>query len=208
MKIKKTVLVAILIIMCISMAKAQSGITIGTNISNLYVDNVDDENAKVGLNIGVYRKKQIAGNLSIYNELVYAQKGAALQYNNFLQGSGKYRFNLNYIKLPIMLSADLGVVDIYAGPYASLLVGVNIKDVDGDGNIRSVQELDRDDFNTFDYGAIAGVGFNFTGGSFGLRYNYGLREIGKSGSFAGEAAEDAKNSALTLYLNLSFENKE
>lgn len=184
--------------------KAQTGFTIGTNISNLYVDNVDDENAKVGLNVGIYNRSRIANSLGIQYEILYAQKGAALQYDSFLSGSGTYRFNLNYIKLPIMLSANFGKLNLHAGPYAGFLVDVKIKDVDGDGTINSVQELDRDDFNTLDYGAAAGVAYDFTGGTMGLRYNYGFREIGKSGSFAGEAANEAKNSALTIYIGFHF----
>lgn len=202
---KRTILFLVLALCYVGYdVKAQSGITIGTNISNLYVDDVDDENAKVGLAIGVYNKSKLGGPLGIQYELLYAQKGAALQYDNFLQGSGTYRFNLNYIKLPVMLTADAGPLSLHAGPYASLLLSANIKDVDGDGSINSIQELDRDDFNTFDYGLAAGISHAFTGGSIGLRYNYGLKQVGKDGSGAAQAANNAKNSALQIYLGIDF----
>lgn len=204
MKTIRFICLAALMIVCASSLKAQAGLTIGANVSNLYVDNVDDENAKVGLNIGVFNKSKINSVMGVQYEMLYSQKGAALQYNNFLSGSGTYRFNLNYIKVPVMLTADVGRLNFQAGPYASVLVNAKIKDVDGDGTINSVQELDRDDFNTLDYGAVAGLGYDFAGGTMGLRYNYGFREIGKSGSFAGEAAEKAKNSALTIYIGFHF----
>lgn len=180
-------------------ANAQS-LVIGANMSNLYIDNVDDENAKIGLNIGLACRTRLAGNLGLRHEILFSQKGASAQYDNFLQGSGTYRFNLNYIKMPLMLSGKLGSLDIHAGPYLGLLISANVKDVDSDGSINQINELDRDDFNTLDYGATMGMAYLFDGGNISLRYNYGLREIGKSGSFAGQATENAKNSALTLSL--------
>jgi hypothetical protein len=204
MKTIKIICLSALVMTFVATLKAQTGFTVGTNISNLYVDNVDDENAKVGLNIGIYSKHNLASNLGIQYEFLYSQNGAALQYDNFLSGSGTYRFNLNYIKVPVMLTGNIGKFNIHAGPYVGFLVDVKIKDVDGDGSINSVQELDRDDFNTLDYGMAAGLGYDFDGGILGIRYNYGFKEIGKSGSFAGDAASDAKNSALTLYVGFHF----
>ena len=203
-KTNKLYIIALLMLLMASAAKAQTGFTVGANISNLYVDDVDDENAKVGLNIGIYNRIKITNFLGIQHEFLYAQKGAALQYDNFLSGSGTYKYNLNYIKMPVMLSANLGKLNLHAGPYVGFLAGVKIKDVDGDGSIISIQELDRDDFNTLDYGGVAGLGYDFDGGILGVRYNYGFREIGKSGSFAGEATSEAKNSALTVYIGFHF----
>lgn len=203
---KRTIILVVLAVLALNKGlKAQSsGISIGTNISNLYVDDVDDENAKVGLSIGIYNKTKLAGPLGLQYELLYSQKGAALQYDNFLQGSGTYRFNLNYIKLPIMLTADLGPLNLHAGPYASLLISANVKDVKGNGSINSIRELDRQDFNTLDYGAALGLSHSFTGGSIGLRYNYGMRDVARDGSDTRQATPGARNSALQIYLGLGF----
>lgn len=203
---KKRILILILPILLIgvSAARAQGGIIVGANMSNLYIDNVDDENSKIGINVGIYNRWGAPAGVGIRHELLYSQKGAAATYDNFLQGSGHYRFNLNYIKMPVMLSMKAGPLDIHAGPYFGLLVGANVKDVDSDGNINQISELDRDDFNTVDYGAALGFSLGFTGGHIDLRYNYGMREIGKDGSFAGQATENAKNSALTLSLGLGL----
>ena len=193
-----------MLLLTISAAKAQGGLIIGANMSNLYIDDVDDENSKFGLNIGLYNRWGMENGLGVRHELLFSQKGASAQYSNFLQGSGTYRFNLNYLKMPVMLSATVGALDLHAGPYLGLLLGANVKDVDSDGSINQIQELDRDDFNTLDYGAALGLAYNFTGGHLSLRYNYGMREIGRDGSFAGQATQDAKNSALTLSLGLGL----
>ena len=203
MKTRNILLIVPMLLLTIGL-KAQGGFVIGANMSNLYIDNVDDENAKIGLNLGLYNRWDLAGNVGIRHELLYSQKGASAYYNNFFQGSGTYRFNLNYIKLPVMLSAKAGSLDLHAGPYIAALISANVKDVDSNGNINQITELDRDDFNTLDYGAALGLAYTFNGGHISLRYNYGMREIGRSVSFAGEATEDAKNSALTLSLGLGF----
>lgn len=204
MKKRIILLVLPMMLLAISAAKAQGGLIIGANMSNLYIDNVDDENSKFGLNIGLYNRWGPEEGVGLRTELLYSQKGAGAQYDNFLQGSGTYRFNLNYVKVPAMVSIKAGPLDIHAGPYIGVLVGANVKDVDSDGNINEISELDRDDFNTIDYGASVGLGLGFTGGHISLRYNYGMNEIGKDGSFAGQATENAKNSALTLSLGLGL----
>ncbi|PWL29851.1 porin family protein [uncultured Roseivirga sp.] len=204
MKKRIILLVLPMLMLAVGTAQAQGGLIIGANMSNLYIDNVDDENSKIGINVGLYNRWGAEEGIGLRTELLYSQKGAAAQYNNFLQGSGKYRFNLNYLKVPAMLSLKAGPLDIHAGPYIGILLGANVKDVDSDGNINQISELDRDDFNTTDYGAAVGLGLGFSGGHISLRYNYGMREIGKDGSFAGQATEDAKNSALTLSLGLGL----
>src|ERR1700733_15049765 len=73
------------------------GIKGGLNLSNMYVRDVSDENMKVGWNAGIYAKIPLTTGFSIQPELYYTDKGAKETYNNFIQGSGEYRFNLNYV---------------------------------------------------------------------------------------------------------------
>lgn len=186
-------------------AQSKSGIKGGVNFTNMYVSDVDDENMKIGFNAGFYHRAGLSDILDFQTELLFSQKGAALQYdgNIFTGGSGQYRFNLNYIELPLLLMLKAGSFHLHAGPYLGFLVGANIKDVDDDGSIKEISELDRDDFNTFDYGFAGGFGFDFKSGTLGARYNYGFREIGQSGA-AGKATADSKNSALQLYVGFDF----
>lgn len=207
METKKLILVFLGIIVTIAaFSQDKTGIKGGVNFTNLYVEDVDDENMKVGFNAGIYHRMELSDHLAIQPEFLFSQKGASLHYddNIFTGGSGNYRFNLNYLEVPALLVLKSGNFNIHAGPYAGFLVGVNIKDVDEDGNISEIESLDRDDFNTFDYGVAAGVGFDFTGGMLGFRYNYGFNEIGESGTFAGQATEDSKNSAFQIYLGFDF----
>ncbi|MEQ9375789.1 MAG: porin family protein [Imperialibacter sp.] len=206
---KNTILATSLLMMFITCgALAQdAGLKGGLNFSNLYVDDVDDENMKVGFNAGVYYKAQLVKQLSIQPEILYSLKGAEVIYDDtFLGlGNGKYRFNLSYVDVPVALKVNpIGNFYFEAGPYVSLLTSVKVKRIDSDGTKEVVSELDRDKFNTFDYGVFGGVGFNFTGGSLGVRYNYGLQEIGESGSLAAEATENSKNSVLQVFMSIPF----
>jgi len=197
--------IVILTVLCAigSAALAQkAGLKGGVNFTNLYVDDVDDENMKIGFNAGLYYRNDITENFAIQPEFLFTQKGSEIQYDNFL-GEGKYRFNLNYLEVPVLAVVKLGPINLHAGPYIGFLVAANVKDVDDNGNINDVEELDRDDFNTLDTGIAGGVGFDFPSGMIGLRYNYGFQEIGDEG-VAGEATENSKNSALQLYLGFDF----
>ncbi len=182
---------------------AQTGLKGGVNLTNLYVDDVDDENVKIGYHVGIYHEAEITDFLSVQPELLFTSKGAEVHYENFVGGSGKYRYNLNYLEVPLLVKLKIGGFQVHAGPYAAFLVGANIKDVDDNGNVQQVESLDRDDFEQVDLGASLGAGFNFDGGRIGVRYDFGMNDIGKS-DFAGEATSDAKNSAFMLYLGFDF----
>lgn len=180
------------------------GIKGGINLSNLYVDDVKDENMKVGLNLGMFAKFPITKGFSIQPEVLYSSKGAKLTYDNLL-GSGEYRFNLNYVEVPILAVFNLSKnINIQAGGYAAYLTSANIKRLkSGSSEADEVADLNTDNFKRFDYGLAGGFGFDIQNFTIGARYNYGLNEIG-DGGIAGEATKNSKNSAFTFYIGLGF----
>jgi hypothetical protein len=181
------------------------GVKAGVNLANLYVDNVEDENMKLGLNAGIYAKIPLTRGLSIQPELLYSSKGAKLSYNNLLQGKGEYRFNLNYVELPVMAVVNIASkLNLQAGGYVSYLASANIKDMDDNGTVADVTTLKADNFNRFDYGLVGGIGVDVQNFTIGARYNYGLREVGESGSIAGRLTANSKNSVLSLFIGVGF----
>jgi outer membrane protein with beta-barrel domain len=181
------------------------GIKGGVNLTNMYVQDVSDENMKVGFNAGFFAKLPITKGFSIQPELLYSSKGAKETYNNFIEGEGEYRFNLNYIELPVLAVINVAKnFNVHVGPYVSYLAAANIKDLKDDGTIDEITELDAENFNRFDYGLVGGLGIDISNFTLGARYNYGLREIGKSGSLSGELTKDSKNSAISLYIGIGF----
>lgn len=181
------------------------GIKAGVNLTNMYVQDVSDENMKVGFNAGFFAKLPITRGFSIQPELLYTSKGAKETYDNFIQGEGEYRFNLNYIELPVLAVINLAKnFNVHVGPYVAYLADVNIKDLEDNGTINEISDLDTDNFKRIDYGVVGGLGIDISNFTLGARYSYGLREIGESGSLSGELTKDSKNSVISLYIGFGF----
>lgn len=185
-------------------AQMRAGVKGGLNVSNLYVDDVDDENARYGFNLGVYGQILSSDVFAIQPELLFSTKGSKIEYGgNFFDQTIKY--NLSYLDLPVLAVFKLGEsAEIHVGPYVSYLLGANISH---DGDLGSgVDEIDKDHLKSFDYGLSGGFGLNFGNIQVGARYNYGLAKLADS-----DAAElligDSKNSVAQLYLAFNL-NRE
>jgi hypothetical protein len=209
MKKSKSVLLASLFVsfMVFTTVEAQEktasfGFKGGLNFSNLYTDNVDDNNVLTGFNAGLYAKLPITNSVAIQPEINYTTKGAELVYNNsFANGTAK--FNVNYIEVPVLLVLNLtNNFNVHAGPYVGYMVSGKTTN---DSNLFSTEnELDTNDFNKVDAGIAGGVGIDLDVVNFGVRYNYGLTKVGKESSYNGTnyTYPDAKNSVLSVYLGL------
>ena len=178
---------------------ASYGFKGGLNFSNLYTDNVDDNNVLTGFNAGLYAKFPISKGIAIQPEISYTTKGAELVYNNaFVKGVAK--FNVNYIEVPVLLVMNItDNLNLHVGPYAAYMVSGKTSN---DSNLISTQrELDTNDFNKFDAGLAGGLGIDLDVVNFGVRYNYGLTKIAKQ-SNTSFISSDAKNSVLSVYIGL------
>ncbi len=182
------------------------GLKGGANFSNLYTDNVEDNNVLTGFNAGLFAKLPITESFAIQPELLYTTKGAELKYNNaFVNGTSTFR--LNYIELPVLLVVNLtNNFNIHAGPYVAYLVDGKATN-DSQGTLFDIENnLKNEDYNKFDTGLSVGVGFDTDNLGFGVRYNYGLQKVGKERSFLGTnyTFPDGKNSVINLYLSYSI----
>lgn len=180
---------------------ARAGIKGGLNVSNLYVDDVTDENARFGFHAGLYAQIFSSEVFAIQPELLYSTKGSKNTYDDLVFGEGDVKFNLNYLEVPVLAVIKLGTAaELHFGPYWSYLLAANI-DVDGDTD--TFEELDRDSFRSWDFGLAGGVGLNFGSTQIGVRYSKGLRKIADSDQ-AQSMLGDAKNSCAQLYIAFSM----
>ncbi|MFV8369893.1 porin family protein [Flavobacterium sp. LB2R40] len=211
MKNSKKILFASLAIglMAFTQVQAQDtstkfGIKGGVNFSNLYTDDVDDNNVLTGFNIGFFAKLPLATNIAIQPEISYTGKGAELVYNNALV-SGTAQFKLDYIEVPLLLVINVSKnFNIHAGPYAAYLVSGKTTNKSDSGSYNFEDNINVDDFNRFDAGLAGGIGLDLEPVSFGVRYNYGLTKIGKNDSSNNFTSPDAKNSVLSVYAAFGF----
>jgi hypothetical protein len=186
-------------------AQMRAGVKGGLNVSNLYIDDVDDENARYGFNLGFYGQLLSSDVFAIQPELLFSTKGSKAEYKGLFDGNIKY--NLSYLDLPVLAVFKLGEsAEIHLGPYVSYLLGA---DISHKGDLGSgVQDIDKDHLKSFDYGLSGGFGLNFGNVQVGARYNYGLAKLADSDA-ARLAIGDSKNSVAQLYLalNLNSDNK-
>jgi hypothetical protein len=185
-------------------AQMRGGVKGGLNVSNLYVDDIDDENARYGFNVGVYGQVFSTETFALQPELMYSTRGAKLEYGGLIDQSVK--FNLNYLDLPVLAVFKLGdAAEIHVGPYAAYLLHSNVS---YDGDLGSGKDdIDRDHLKPFDFGLAGGFGLNFGPMQVGARYTLGLTEIADS-DIARTVIGDAKNSCAQLYLAYSFNHEK
>ncbi|MEX1241364.1 MAG: porin family protein [Cyclobacteriaceae bacterium] len=179
---------------------ARAGIKGGLNLSNLYVDQAEDDNARVGWHAGFYGQLFASEAFAIQPEVNFSTKGTGVTRIDATSARYESKFNLSYIDIPVLAVFKLGeVAEIHAGAYWAYLLGAEIRN--NDRNPDNVfTTIDRDNFDDWDYGLVGGIGFNLgEGAQLGLRYNYGLNEIAESPG-ARRLFGNSKNQVAQLYL--------
>lgn len=195
----------------VSFTKAQTlspsvGIKGGVNFTNLYTEDVDDNNILTSFNAGLFVNLPVTSGVSIQPELNFSRKGSELVYDNAF-ASGTTRLKLNYLEMPVLLKLNLTPnLNIHFGPYAAYLIDGKATNESNDGSFNFEDNISNDDLNKWDYGLSGGVGLDFGSTSLGVRYNYGLQTIGKERNFGGSTYTfpDSKNSALSMYIGFKL----
>ncbi len=203
-RFKATVIfTALMVVMALS-AKAQQvsgGIKSGLTMSNLYIekDDIDDENSRFGFHAGLFSQIMILEKIGIQPELLFTTKGTEATYGGIFDQT--VNFNLNYLEVPVfVLVRPIGILEFHAGPYVGLLVNST---VEYSGTIDDVDEIDRDNFSTLDYGIGVGMALNFDYLQTGIRYNMGLQKLAES-EIADLLLGDSKNGFGQLYVSLKL----
>ena len=183
---------------------ARAGIKGGLNLSNLYVDQADDDEARVGWHAGVYGQLFASEAFAIQPEVNFSTKGTGVTRVDGTNVQYESNFNLSYIDIPVLAVFKLGeFAEIHAGAYWAYLLGAEIKNNDRNPD-NEFTTVDRDNFDDWDYGLVGGIGFNLgQGAQLGVRYNYGLNEIAESAG-ARRLFGNSKNQVAQLYLAFNF----
>ena len=190
------------------LSDSRFGVKGGVNFTNFYANDIGTQNIKTGFNLGLFAELAVADQLSIQPEVLLTTKGNKTTYGeddgvlDLANQEGEVRFNLTYIEIPVLIKATLGeILNLHVGPYAGYLIGANVS-TDGDlaqGN----EDLDRDNFKTWDYGLAAGLGIDLEAVTIGARYNLGLAKVGTGGVW-NNVLQDNKNSAIQIYVGVGL----
>lgn len=149
------------------------------------------QNGRTGFYSGAYVQLPVGSTVVIEPGVYYAQKGYELRGQLGIKGAdliganARARLTTHYIDLPILVKANFGGLQVFAGPQLSYLAGASLRTTAGllGFNLlnRNMDVTDR--FNKLDAGLTGGVGYQFAGGlNISASYDHGLSRIdaGKS----------------------------
>lgn len=178
---KKLFLGAAIAVSSLSFAQ-QFGIKGGMNVSSLSKDAaLSEQNSKIGFYAGAFVNVPVAESFSVQPEVIYNNLGSKVKQTNAL-GTFEYARHFDYISVPVMFQYN-ATPEFYleAGPQASFLVSTRHKAKAGNTSISN--EVNKDNYNTFDFGLGLGAGYYFTK-NIGItaRYVAGFTDIYKNNS--------------------------
>ena len=141
---------------------------------------------RTGYFAGGYINLPISKNISVEPGLYYTQKGYELKGAlnikglDFLGANAKSQLQSQYLDIPISIKADLGGLQIFAGPQFSYLMNANLRTTAGalGFNLLNNNTDATAQFNRWDAGVTGGIGYQFTNGlNLFASYDYGLSKI-------------------------------
>ena len=161
------------------------GVKLGMNIASVNGSNANNLDSITGFVFGVTAEIPFTEKFSIQPELLYSAQGA--------QQGNDYRYDLNYVSLPIMAKYYIAKgFTVEAGPQFSFLVKDELVPISTyNGNIvNTVAE-------NFDLALNLGLGYQFKSGIFfQTRYNIGVIAISEN--------PDIKNGVFQMTLGFQF----
>jgi len=184
------------------------GLKGGLNMSSLTIDDNSDKNLKFGFHVGAFDKIPLSDRFAIQPELLYSVKGLNYSYDNTTGVDGDSQFKLHYIDLPVLLVFNLAEdFSFQVGPYVGYLAHANV-DTDAtilnNFGINENEEIDRDNFNKFDYGLTAGMTFDLDPLLIGFDYSMGFNPVARDDQSAEMLLGDAKNRVIQVFAGLKF----
>lgn len=123
----------------------------------------------------------------------YTQKGYQLvgDFNikgaEFIGANAKASLQSDYMDLPLLLKADVGGLQLFAGPQISYLINAKVRTTAGalGFNILNKSFDVSDQYNRFDAGLTGGIGYQFKNGiSLSGSYEHGLQKLDDGNNLA------------------------
>lgn len=146
----------------------------------------DTTDRSLGVTVGLYWAFPLGAGFALRPEVMYAQKGGELSFDETVNGStvdSELVFDLDYVEVPLVLSYAIPtqsryVPMLYAGPYVGLATRREATFEVDEGSV----SVDADDvFRQFDYGAAfgadLGVRLKKRMATVGVRYELGIADI-------------------------------
>lgn len=213
---KKIALLIIMAVCGLSQVRGQDfGVKAGYNYSTFSgeTSSLSTIEGLSGFYIGGLVELPISNVLSIQPELIFSRQGVALRQG--LEKSGiRIEINnadirLDYLNIPVMAKVNLGPLFLQGGVQFGFLVSK--PKVNRLTNTSLFPLLDKDSYNSFDFGVGVGLGFNFNRRFFAeARYTHSLTNVFDpnddyfKASGIGSNNNNFKNAVLSIGLGMKF----
>jgi hypothetical protein len=172
-----------------------------------YTNGMINTSSRTGFFAGGAASIPLSGNVSIEPGIYYAQKGYELRGDlnlkavDFLGVNARAALNTSYVDLPLLVKANMGGLEIFAGPQVSYLTKAELRTTAGalGFNVVNSRTDATDQFHRWDAGLTGGVGYQFTNG-FNIRaaYDHGLTKTDANRNL------DAYNRSVKLGLGFRY----
>ena len=163
----------------------------GDAVSNLnqvfdFADGMITTGNRTGFFAGTYANIPLSENVSVEPALYYSQKGYAIKGAldmkaiEFLGVGAKAQLNAHYIDLPVLLKANMGGFQVFAGPQVSYLAKSNLHT---SARVLGINLLNNNtdvtqQFNRWDASVTGGIGYQFSNGvNLTASYDHGLSKV-------------------------------
>ena len=211
---KKIAFLIIIAVCGLSQVHAQNfGVKAGYNYSTFSgeTSSISTIEGLSGFYIGGLVELPISNMLSIQPELIFSRQGVDLRQGlkNFSIKTDTSEIRLDYLNIPVMAKVNLGPIFLEGGVQFGFLV--NKPKVDSYiANVYLRNLLDKDSYNSFDFGVGAGLGVKLNQHFFvETRYTYSLTNVFDSNDkhFKSSLISDGdnfKNSVFSIGLGMKF----
>lgn len=141
---------------------------------------------RTGFFAGGYANIPVSNVVSIEPAVYYSQKGyeliGALNLKGieFLGANAKARLNSQYVDIPVLIKANVGGFQVFAGPQVSYLANADLRTTAGVLGLNLLNaKLDAtNQFNHWDAAVTGGIGYQFTNGmNVMASYDHGLSKV-------------------------------
>ena len=211
---KKIAFLIIIAVCGLSQVHAQNfGVKAGYNYSTFSgeTSSISTIEGLSGFYIGGLVELPISNMLSIQPELIFSRQGVDLRQGlkNFSIKTDTSEIRLDYLNIPVMAKVNLGPIFLEGGVQFGFLV--NKPKVDSYiANVYLRNLLDKDSYNSFDFGVGAGLGVKLNQHFFvETRYTYSLTNVFDPNDkhFKSSLISDGdnfKNSVFSIGLGMKF----
>ena len=157
-----------------------------------YTNGAITSNNRTGFFGGGFVNIPLGGPVSVEPGVFYAQKGYELNGSMSVKGAevlsakGQAQLTSHYIDIPLLLKAEMGGFQVFAGPQVSYLAKADLKTTAGvlGFNILNRTMDASEEFNRWDAGITGGVAYQFANGFQVMgAYDHGLSKVDANKQF-------------------------